>query len=113
LREDDQVDGETEILVRVIPDPAQMGNLSGSTLTERFNDRVRELGEGLGQIANDLRDQLDRTLREDQDPGWGLEEVSLSFSLDLEAGAGVVLAKGKASAGFEASMVWKRRSNQG
>ncbi len=103
------MEGSGEILVRVAPDPSRSGELSGGKLTERFADRVAELGEGLGTIANDLRDQLDRTLDDERDDSWGLEEVALSFSVDLEAGAGVVLAQAKTTAGFEASLTWKRR----
>lgn len=106
------MEGSSEIRVCVTPDPALAGELSGETLSERFADRVHELGEGLGQIANDLRDQLDATLKEDGSRGWGLEAVQLTFSLDLQAEAGVVVAKAKTAAGFEASMTWNRRGDR-
>lgn len=99
----------TEIRVRVVPDPTRAGELAGETLTERFADRVRELGESLGLIANDLRSQLDATLADDEHTGWGLEEIALTFTLDLEAEAGVVIAKAKTAAGFDAELKWKRR----
>jgi hypothetical protein len=101
---------ETEILVQVVPSPSQAGELSRGTITERFGDRVAELGESLGEIANGLRQQLDRTLHAENSPGWGLEEVTLNFSLDLEAETGMVLVKGKTTAGFDVSLTWKRRS---
>jgi hypothetical protein len=104
------MDRKTEILVQVVPRPSEAGELSRGTITERFGDRVAELGESLGEIANALRQQLDETLHADNNPGWALDEVTLNFSLDLEAEAGMVLAKGKTSAGFEVSLTWKRRA---
>lgn len=98
----------SEIKVRVAPDPTRLGELRGEALTERFADRVQELGASLGRIANDLRAQLDATLVEERGAGWRLDEVGLTFSLDLEAEAGVVVAKAKTSAGFEAALTWKR-----
>jgi len=98
----------TEIKVQVVPDPNRLGDLSGQTLTERFADRIRELGAGLGNIANDLREELDRTLTDGVGRSWRLDEVGLAFSLDLEAEAGIIVAKGRTTAGFEASMTWKR-----
>jgi hypothetical protein len=34
--------------------------------------------------------------------------VALTFSLDLEAQAGVVVAKAKTTAGFEVELTWRR-----
>jgi hypothetical protein len=105
-----ELEKDSEIRVYVTPDRSRAGNLKkGQPLSERFADRVEELGQGLGEIANDLRDQLDATLADDDRDGWGLEEVQLTFSLSLEAGAGVMVAKASTAAGFEASMTWKRR----
>jgi hypothetical protein len=96
-----------KIQVQVAPSAKLAGQLRGGTVVESFQARVAELGAGLGEIANDLREQLEETLREAKE-GWSLDEVSLSFSLDLEAEAGVVIAKGKTAAGFEATLTWKR-----
>ncbi len=101
-------DMESSIRVQVSPDPQHAGELGGGSLVERFEDRVNELGASLGEIANRLRDQLDATLAESDDAGWRLNEVELSFSLDLEAEAGVVVAKASTTAGFEASLTWSR-----
>lgn len=105
-------DQASSILVEVRPNPDLEGNLAGGKLTEKFAKRVDELGESLGEIANGLRDQLATTLDTSDDRGWGLDEVKLSFSLDLEAEGGVIVAKGKAAAGFEASLTWTRRPLQ-
>ncbi len=103
---------DSQIHVYVEPGPEYAGEV-GVPLTELFAERVRDLGQGLGEIANDLRSQLDAALHEDDRAEWGLEEVQLSFSLDLQASAGVVVAKAKTAAGFEATMTWRRRSARG
>ncbi len=77
-------------------------------MTERFADRVSELGDGLGEIANQLRDQLEVHLTAESASGWNLHEIRLQFSVDLQASAGVVIAKASTSAGFVASMSWRR-----
>lgn len=100
--------GELDVYVEVRPDPDSAGDLAGRTLTEKFKERVHELGASLGDIANQLRDQLEQQLHEQEDAGWHLEEIGLKFSLDLEAEAGVVVARAATTAGFEASLSWKR-----
>ena len=101
---------ESEILVYVEPGPEFEGEAGPGELVESFASRVRDLGQGLGEIANDLRAQLDATLEQDERDRWGLDEVQLSFSLDLQASAGVVLARGQATAGFQATLTWRQRS---
>jgi hypothetical protein len=100
--------GDLEVYVEVRPDPQRAGDLAGGTLTEKFKQRVHELGASLGEIANDLRGQLEQELQEPETGGWRLDEIGLTFSLDLEAEAGVVVARAATSAGFEASLSWKR-----
>jgi hypothetical protein len=97
-----------EIAVRVVPPPDRVGELGGTSLSERFADRVEELGGSLGQIATTLRARLEAELSDQKESEWKLSEVALAFSLDLEAEAGVVVAKARTSAGFEATLTWKR-----
>jgi hypothetical protein len=92
----------------VVPDPAQAGQLTGRTQTEKLADRIDELGESLAGIANSLRARLEETLEQEKDATWTLDEIALTFSLDLEAETGVVIAKAKATAGFEAALTWHR-----
>jgi hypothetical protein len=96
----------TELLVQVIPD--ESGNLAGSSLREKFADRAEELGSSVGQIANELWARLDAELHASPESDWNLKTVELKFSLDLEAETGVVLARAKATAGFEVSLSWQR-----
>jgi hypothetical protein len=101
----------TEIVVRVVPPPGREGELGGATLTERFEQRVDELGDSIGSIAKRLRERLDTELTEERTSAWGLDEVNLTFSLDLEAEAGVVVAKAKTTAGFEVALKWTRNQS--
>jgi Trypsin-co-occurring domain 1 len=98
----------SEIKVRVVPRPEQEGELAGVTLTERFAQRVDELGDSIGEIAQRLREQLETDLTEEAPSAWHLGEVAVSFSMDLEAEAGVVVARAKSTAGFEVSLTWSR-----
>jgi Trypsin-co-occurring domain 1 len=41
-----------------------------------------------------------------------LSDMELKFSLDLEAEAGVIIARTTASAGFEATLTWSKRIGQ-
>lgn len=100
---------QLDVYVEVRPDPSNAGNLVGQTTVEKFRERVHELGASLGDIANQLRDQLEHQLRDHDETGWQLEEIGLTFSLDLEAEAGVVVARAATTAGFEASLSWKRK----
>jgi hypothetical protein len=97
-----------EIQVRVVPPPERVGELAGETLLEKFENRVDELGESIGEIADRLRARLDINLAEEKPAAWKLDEVAVSFSLDLEAEAGVVVAKVKTTAGFEVALKWTR-----
>ncbi len=97
-----------DIMIRVVPPPDRVGELAGATLTERFHERVDELAQSIGEVALELRERLDRELTQSDGGGWMLSDVSLTFSLDVEAEAGVVIAKAKTSAGFEVSLAWSR-----
>jgi hypothetical protein len=94
-----------KILVEVRP-PGATGDL-GTPLTETFLSRVDDLGQSLKEITAQLSKHLDNLEKKETEVGWQLESVELKFSLDLEAEAGVIIAKTKTSAGFEASLSWK------
>jgi hypothetical protein len=98
----------TEIAVRVVPRPGQEGELAGGQLTERLSERIDELGESIAEIAKRLRGRLEAELAGEPSSDWRLGEVALNFSLDLQAEAGVVVAKAKTAAGFEVTLTWRR-----
>jgi hypothetical protein len=68
---------------------------------------VEDLGDSLNEIAEALRSRL-AALAERGAEEWDLDEVELSFSLDLEAEAGVLIARASTRAGFQATLTWKR-----
>jgi hypothetical protein len=94
-----------EILVEVRP--AVTGDLSSEpALPESFLNRVDEIGQSLSDIASRLSKHLEK-FEKRSTASWQLEHVELKFSLDLEAEAGIIIARTKTSAGFEASLSWK------
>jgi hypothetical protein len=98
-----------EILVEVRPS-AEAGDLTGQpAIPEAFMSRVEDLGQSLKEIADRLSQQLEDFEKRRQ-AAWQLEKVELKFKLDLEAEAGVVIARTKTSAGFEATLSWKSSS---
>jgi Trypsin-co-occurring domain 1 len=99
-----------EILVEVRPSAAA-GDLTGQpAIPEAFMNRVEDLGKSLKEIAERLSQQLEDFEKKRAAAAWHLDRVELKFSLDLEAEAGVVIARTKTSAGFEASLSWKSSS---
>jgi hypothetical protein len=100
--------GTTELLVEVIPAPGAGGFLSGQTPTEKLADRVKELAACVTEVANQLKPNLDDGF--DADDPWRLTDATFQFSANLQAGAGVVVAKAQASAGFQITLTWSRKA---
>ena len=73
-----------------------------------FRKRAPELGESIGEVANLLRDALEKRIQEKEPSAWALHGIELKFSMDLEAEAGVVITRAKASAGFDVTLSWAR-----
>lgn len=70
-----------------------------STRSARRSSRLR------GHYATDF----DKELTAGEAPaGFGLTEVGMTFSLDLEAEAGVIISRLSTSAGFEVALTWSR-----
>jgi hypothetical protein len=85
-------------------------NLSGRRTKGRLDDRVPELMDALGVIS----DQLEHVLasRPVGPPSeWGLGEVEVMIGLECTTEAGVVLAKAGATATIQATLIWRRRSD--
>ena len=99
----------SEILVEVIPKGGANVPLGGG-LRERFEDRATEIAESLRSIAEAFRSEFDREAQDgagEQQQTWVMEEVTLNLSLNLEATAGIVIARGKTGAAFQASLKWR------
>jgi hypothetical protein len=95
----------TEIKVQVVSQDTGEVAFGPKRLPD-FRSRAQELGDALNDVAAALRGRL-HELGERAEEGWDLDEVSLKFSLDLQADAGVIVARASTKAGFEASLTWK------
>ena len=102
--------GVTEIRVQVVPKSDDCGFIeySGSPSSELFRKRVADLGNSITEISLAMKRHFDE-LDFSQNSAWAMDQVCLTFSLDLEAEAGVILAKAKSSAGFEVGITWLRK----
>jgi hypothetical protein len=98
-----------DIHVEVVAPPGLAGDLGPSDLVDRFSSRVGELGRALATVASQLRRTLESQLAAEQDDErWGLTEVSLEMSINLEAEAGIVISRAKTGAAFQATLTWSR-----
>jgi hypothetical protein len=79
------------------------------TIPELLDNRIDELGESISEVASKLQKYMDKLGAEKPANKWALGELELKFSIDLESEAGVIVARAKASAGFEASLKWTLR----
>src|SRR5215216_3913379 len=98
-----------DIYVEVVPHPGQAGDLSPADLMDKMSNRVGELGQALAMLASQLRETMERQLAEPADSRWPLMSVSLEVSINLEAEAGVVIARAKSGAAFQATLTWGRQ----
>jgi Trypsin-co-occurring domain 1 len=97
-----------EILVEVRPRRGRTGNLkTQAAVPENLSKRIDEVGDALRDIAQKLSSRLDEF---DASPkkSWQFSEAEIKFSIDLEAEAGVIIARTKATAGFDVGLTWKR-----
>ncbi len=97
------------ILVEVRPRITGDDDTLGTTpaIPEPLQSRIDELGASISEIATKLKTRIDGIGRADTVADkWALSELSLKFSLDLESEVGAVVARAKASAGFEAELKW-------
>jgi len=101
----------TEIKVEVRPMPGGGDLGPRSIVLESFASRIDEISECLHDIAVKLSRRLDESF-ESGAKDWRLSEVEVKFSLDLEAEAGVVIARARTTAGFEATLSWKNTQNE-
>ncbi|MEU1238670.1 CU044_2847 family protein [Micromonospora aurantiaca] len=98
----------SEIHVQVVPKDGTRGDLAGGRLIENLKDRIDELGDSIIEVSGSLQNRLAAAERENSDAGWRLSEAQITFSLDLEAEAGVIISRTSASASFEVSLSWSR-----
>jgi len=96
-----------DIRVEVRPN-ATAGDLSRrAAKPEELLARLNDLADSLQCIAA----KMSARFSEFEGPpqrDWHLDEIELKFSIDLEAEAGVIIARASTTAGFEAKLAWKK-----
>ncbi|GIG00149.1 hypothetical protein [Catellatospora citrea] len=103
----------TDIHVRVVPAEGWTGDLSSGPLVEKMLDRVNELGDSIVTMARRLGERIAAddppvTGHSAAKPPWVLSQAQVTFSIDLEAEAGVIVSRAATSAGFEVCLTWSR-----
>ena len=99
-----------EILVEVRPRIGTAGDLKPAPpKLESLQDRLGEISATLKMLSMTIGDNLDDLYQAKPDSDYRIEEIELKLNIDLESETGIVIARFKASAGFEASLKWKRK----
>ena len=105
-------EGLEDVRVEVVPAPGQTGNLTGAPLRERLADRIGELADVVNDMAENLRQRIQAGL--DPDTGaWGLDAVDMEFSVQLEAGTGVLIAQASTTGAFAVTLSFRRKAPLG
>ena len=97
----------TEIRVEVVSPDTGEAAFGPPRAMPDFKQRAGDIGESLNEIAVALREHLHELGQRAQD-GWDLDQVQLGFSLELQADAGVIIARASSTAGFQANLTWQR-----
>lgn len=97
----------TDLLVVVRAQGGAVADLAGGPPTERLVERIGDVGEAIEGVVSGLRAKL-QSLAATDATEWPLDEIAIAFSVELQAEAGVVLAKASSSAGIQATVTWKR-----
>ena len=101
----------TEILVEVRPriSSRKAGEVSPKpAIPERLEKRLADLTNTLNELSSKIGEGLEELSAKQTRGGFRVDEIEVKVNIDLESEAGVVIARAKASAGFEASITWKR-----
>lgn len=96
-----------DIKVEVRPSGRTAGDLAGRNITESLTSRLDDVSDAVVAIAEKLKERLAPALRHEPD-SWALDQVSMTFSLDLEAEAGVIVSRLSTTAGFEVELSWSK-----
>lgn len=108
------VDGPgPDILLEVRPNAAA-GDLAPRTVgPEQFRSRAGEIVESLQDIVQDFRERLGRqATMGDDDGGWRVGSIEVSFDIAVQAETGIVIARAGAGATFSAKIVLESRQDQ-
>lgn len=98
-----------DIRVEVVPAAGAYGqDLAGPPLPELFTARAAEIADSVREVAKEFRVRIDETADDDRPGGWQLGQVEITFGLQAEVGAGVLIARASAGATFTATLTWTR-----
>jgi hypothetical protein len=98
-----------DIRVEVIPTGGGYGqDLAGPPAPELLSDRAGEIADGVAEVARQFRDRIDDVTTTETATGWKLGQVEVEFGLQVEAGAGILIARATAGATFTATLTWTR-----
>jgi hypothetical protein len=98
-----------EILVAVRPSPHTVRDLASGIPAERLAERMDEIAATLETVIVGLRQRLNAVVTSPTPDGMTVAEVQLAFSIELQAEAGIVLARASTSTGLEATVTWRRQ----
>jgi NTP-dependent ternary system trypsin peptidase co-occuring protein len=98
-----------DIRVEVVPADGAFGqDLAGPPAPELFAARAGEIADSVAEVAAQFRARIDKDIGTDEAEGWNVSQVEVTFGLQVEVGAGVLIAKASAGATFTATLTWTR-----
>jgi hypothetical protein len=98
-----------DIRLEVVPAADAYGqDLAGPPAPELFSARAKEIADSVAEVATQFRARIDDAISKDEPDGWQLGQVEVSFGLQAEAGAGVLIARASVGATFTATLTWTR-----
>jgi hypothetical protein len=96
-----------EILLEVAP-RQESGDLSSRpALPENFRKRAAEIAASIGEVADEFRARLAQSITRPPSEGWGVDSIEIKFDINIQAGAGVLIAKASSGATFSARLTLK------
>lgn len=96
-----------DLLLEVVPQH-ESGDLASSyALPENFRRRAAEIAASIGEVADEFRTRLGQTFGRLPNSDWGVDSIEIKFDINIQAGAGVLIAKASSGATFSARITMK------
>jgi Trypsin-co-occurring domain 1 len=76
--------------------------------TQSFEKRAGEIADSIAEVASQFRSRFDRYVAAEPDELWALDQVEVTFALEVQAEAGVLLARASTTGTFTAKLRWGR-----
>src|SRR5258708_12080120 len=81
-----------EVRIEVVPAETYGQDLAGPLAPELFSARSGEIADSVAEVAKEFRARIDEAIGDDTAAGWRLGQGEVSFGLQAQAGAGVLIA---------------------